>query len=191
MMIETIDSPEKIRYYEYLESTEWKQTRAQRIEIDGHKCKICGTEYDLQVHHITYERVYNENVSNDLITLCNSCHHRLHEQLEEYTCRFKEIILKTAEELHELVQPLQIKYTELQSDVLAEMLGEYSGKEFSNIQTITKLIRNSVKIDWYSVSRFGSAIKYGGKQLHSTAIKKAAQKRRNKMRYLGIERSRK
>ena len=28
-------------YYQYLKSKEWQLKRAERLEIDGHKCVIC------------------------------------------------------------------------------------------------------------------------------------------------------
>lgn len=65
-------------YKRYLNSDEWKWKRDKRIAIDQ-KCAICGRPFDLQVHHITYENVPNENVT-DLITVCRNCHIRIEGQ---------------------------------------------------------------------------------------------------------------
>ena len=32
----------------------------------------------MQVHHITYERLGHENAYTDLVTVCGSCHKKLH-----------------------------------------------------------------------------------------------------------------
>ncbi|MBQ6531367.1 MAG: HNH endonuclease [Solobacterium sp.] len=52
------------------------------MEIDGYKCVMCGRHIShcrtMQVHHITYARLGNENVLTDLCTLCGSCHKKIH-----------------------------------------------------------------------------------------------------------------
>jgi len=66
-----------MNYDQYIASAEWAAKRAQRLEIDGHKCRTCGhtgEQWALQVHHVTYERLGGEDVENDLITLCAACH---------------------------------------------------------------------------------------------------------------------
>lgn len=68
----------KSKYNLYLESDKWKQMRRKILERDGYKCRICGANYNLHVHHLTYKRLYNEN-EEDLITVCESCHKAYHE----------------------------------------------------------------------------------------------------------------
>ena len=66
-----------MNYERYMQSAEWAAKRAARLEIDNHRCRTCGhtgEQWPLQVHHVTYERLGNEDVENDLITLCASCH---------------------------------------------------------------------------------------------------------------------
>lgn len=70
-------------YRKYIRSEEWKKKCQQRIEIDGHKCVMCGRlekncRNGLQVHHINYFRLGNEDVYNDLISLCGGDHIRIH-----------------------------------------------------------------------------------------------------------------
>jgi hypothetical protein len=72
------------RYDQYLRSEEWQQKRSQRLKIDGYKCQRCGKPYDLQIHHLTYDRVYDEDVYNDLITLCDKCHGEVEREKAEY-----------------------------------------------------------------------------------------------------------
>ena len=64
-------------YEQYIQSAEWAAKRALRLAIDSHRCRTCGHNgevWPLQVHHISYERLGNEDEQNDLITLCASCH---------------------------------------------------------------------------------------------------------------------
>lgn len=63
-------------------ATPWRDKRRQRLEIDGHKCRTCGHDgsiYQLEVHHVSYERFGDEDVENDLITLCSACHWAVEE----------------------------------------------------------------------------------------------------------------
>jgi hypothetical protein len=69
----------KQRYYEYLRSDEWKKKRLERLKIDNFTCQSCGNKSGrLDVHHTTYDTLYNESIY-DIITLCNQCHFKLHE----------------------------------------------------------------------------------------------------------------
>lgn len=54
----------------------WRKIRALRIEIDGGKCRACGRDHNLQVHHIRPFAMQPEReleLSN-LVTLCGRCH---------------------------------------------------------------------------------------------------------------------
>ena len=65
-------------YKQYIKSDAWAEKRRQRLEIAGHKCEMCGrleeNSKGLQVHHITYADLGNEDVGNQLIALCGRCH---------------------------------------------------------------------------------------------------------------------
>lgn len=68
-------------YKRYIRSPEWEAKKQERIAIDK-GCCMCGRPLDkiksVQVHHITYSRLGNENVLTDLCTLCGSCHKKIH-----------------------------------------------------------------------------------------------------------------
>ena len=68
-------------YKKYMRSTEWEAKKQERIAIDK-GCCMCGRPLEqirsIQVHHITYARLGNENVLTDLCTLCGSCHKKIH-----------------------------------------------------------------------------------------------------------------
>lgn len=62
----------------------WKLvTRKVRLR-DGHKCRICGSAYPLEVHHIRYKVNRRSIVGNELdhldclVTLCGNCHEKVH-----------------------------------------------------------------------------------------------------------------
>lgn len=61
----------------YLLTPEWREKREQRMELDSYRCFRCQSEDRLNVHHITYERLGRERMS-DLVTLCWSCHRKEH-----------------------------------------------------------------------------------------------------------------
>ena len=68
-----------MKYTDYLKTAHWFKTRKKRLIIDGYKCAVCGSKDHLNVHHFTYRRLGHEWVRIDLITLCEACHHLLHE----------------------------------------------------------------------------------------------------------------
>lgn len=65
------------RYVAYLRTAHWKALRAQVLMRDHYRCRFCGATSGLEVHHLTYERLGHEALT-DLVTACHSCHHRIH-----------------------------------------------------------------------------------------------------------------
>lgn len=69
-------------YKRYIQSPAWEEKKRQRMELDGFRCVMCGRHKDhcrtLQVHHITYRNLGDEDVRADLCTVCGSCHKKLH-----------------------------------------------------------------------------------------------------------------
>lgn len=64
---------------DYMETEVWKMLSKKRIEKDHRQCQECGSAQQLQVHHIRYPEVWGEERMEDLITLCDSCHAKLHK----------------------------------------------------------------------------------------------------------------
>lgn len=60
-----------------MSSKEWFSKRKKKLDGVKHKCQLCNSAEKLQVHHKTYERIYNE-LQSDLIVLCEKCHQRFH-----------------------------------------------------------------------------------------------------------------
>lgn len=71
-------------YDEYMQSEKWREVREQRLEFAQGRCELCNRgESTLEVHHRTYERLGEENLS-DLIALCSTCHKTFHEKVGFY-----------------------------------------------------------------------------------------------------------
>jgi len=75
-LLETVGA-KKMLYKTYLETSHWKKTRLRRLSRDGFQCVKCEKKRNLQVHHLTYERLGCEHLK-DIITLCRSCHKKEH-----------------------------------------------------------------------------------------------------------------
>ena len=79
----------KGRHSDYLNSLsddpQWSEVKSIIRTRDGHKCKICGCEVNLDIHHLTYRKDGKKIVGNEiknlecLITLCRICHTRIHK----------------------------------------------------------------------------------------------------------------
>lgn len=70
-----------MNYSEYLQSEHWLETREQKLQQVS-LCEGCGKSRGLEVHHLTYERVGKEEMS-DLQVLCATCHRRTHGRVPE------------------------------------------------------------------------------------------------------------
>ena len=76
------------KYYELLKNPRWKQRRLEILEIDDWKCKRCGIDEDLQVHHLHYRKglLPWEYEDDELMVVCKECHENIHsfeDELEE------------------------------------------------------------------------------------------------------------
>ena len=62
-------------YKNYLLSEKWWQ---KRKSIKSCKCFICGSKEQLNLHHLTYARIFKEKKC-DLIYLCQTHHNGFHK----------------------------------------------------------------------------------------------------------------
>lgn len=70
----------KEQYLKQLESPLWIKKRNMILERDHHQCVLCGSKYNLQVHHKRYsdgKRAW-EYPNAALVTLCRDCHQKVH-----------------------------------------------------------------------------------------------------------------
>lgn len=67
-----------VGYRKYLESKHWMLLRKLLVKKDS-RCAICNEiTNNLQLHHLSYERIGFEK-EMDLLILCDSCHKLVHE----------------------------------------------------------------------------------------------------------------
>jgi hypothetical protein len=64
-------------YQTYLNSSRWKDKRDKVFSRDGYICQKCNQNKASQVHHLTYERIFNEPLQ-DLLSVCAKCHEEIH-----------------------------------------------------------------------------------------------------------------
>lgn len=68
------------KYRKHLKSDYWCSVRADVLTRDKNTCQHCGSRRNLQIHHLTYEHVYQEKeYLQDLLTLCEDCHKTEHK----------------------------------------------------------------------------------------------------------------
>ena len=64
--------------HQYLQSPEWKALKQLKLIQSNHKCELCSSTTNLHLHHLTYERLGNELIT-DLVLLCSVCHQTQHD----------------------------------------------------------------------------------------------------------------
>lgn len=67
-----------IDYNLYLQSSKWKDKRLKVLKRDNYICQSCLFSKATQVHHLTYENVFNENCF-ELTSVCKPCHENIHQ----------------------------------------------------------------------------------------------------------------
>jgi hypothetical protein len=65
------------RYDAYRQTATWQNVRRKVLERDARLCQACRNAEATQVHHLTYERVFNEALF-DLVSVCQKCHETIH-----------------------------------------------------------------------------------------------------------------
>lgn len=64
---------DKQKYRRYLKSDRWGLKKICVLSRAQYKCERCGRKGKLEIHHLTYEHIYNEPIE-DLQALCPKCH---------------------------------------------------------------------------------------------------------------------
>ncbi len=67
------------RYHEFLKTAEWKSYSTELID-ERKCCWQCGTEENLQVHHLIYREWAKpwEYLDDEVRVLCRDCHEAVH-----------------------------------------------------------------------------------------------------------------
>lgn len=53
------------------------------LSRDGWRCRNCETRNDLHVHHIIFRSAGGDDTTENLITICNSCHDGIHVDMND------------------------------------------------------------------------------------------------------------
>lgn len=72
----------RVPYEQYLKTGHWKARREKALRLAGRRCQECGSAERLEVHHLSYDRLFQER-DGDLIVLCRRCHGRRHNHFSE------------------------------------------------------------------------------------------------------------
>lgn len=78
-------------YAHYLRSSHWRRVRDRTRQRAGYACEACGSTDQLQVHHLTYERLGAEHDS-DLQLLCQTCHQEAHDEWDPFA-RYEQAVV--------------------------------------------------------------------------------------------------
>jgi hypothetical protein len=68
----------RLPYAEFLKTLEWREIRDAALERAGHRCQVCNSPDELQVHHRDYSSKPLESL-DDLTVLCDGCHGVFHD----------------------------------------------------------------------------------------------------------------
>lgn len=114
-------------YTEQLLDYRWKAKRKVILERDNYTCIECYSKENLHVHHIQYTGYAWEAPDSDLITLCASCHRRLHRNppkeynLGDYSLMFDYAIAKATKLAYEATPTLNVLIANVESENLVRM----------------------------------------------------------------------
>jgi hypothetical protein len=81
------EAVEPADYATYMQSARWFDFRREWFRYTGFPrcCVGCLAPYNLELHHVTYERLGQERL-NDCIPLCTGCHDRFHQTYSAAQC---------------------------------------------------------------------------------------------------------
>lgn len=123
-------------YEQYLQTALWRMRRNRALRLSEYHCQRCGAPRQLQVHHLTYERLGDE-LDEDLEVVCRGCHLGIHvNQVRDGLAVYRKIVAEVlgAEqfsmlaELTEAVKlrcaKLKIPYTDGQVQCAIALMGD-------------------------------------------------------------------
>lgn len=58
-------------------SSVWQSIRSKKLAKNP-VCEVCGAAYHLRIHHIRYPEIWGEEPLEDLMTVCDICHNKIH-----------------------------------------------------------------------------------------------------------------
>ena len=76
------DTSKYAKYVNYIQSEDWKLKRNEALIRDNNLCQVCQINTAEEVHHITYDNLFNEKLE-DLLSVCRICHKEIHIQKDK------------------------------------------------------------------------------------------------------------
>jgi hypothetical protein len=81
-----------IPYKQYLRTEHWKEFREYALKEHGEVCEDCGTtDVKFDVHHLTYENLWEEELE-DVVVLCHPCHWARHPEKQRLKCKHEHLV---------------------------------------------------------------------------------------------------
>lgn len=68
----------KREYDVYITSPTWSRRKSAFFSKHPKVCSACGSKEQIHLHHHTYDRVGGQELDDDLVPLCQSCHNLVH-----------------------------------------------------------------------------------------------------------------
>ena len=69
----------KLGYHNYLQTKAWHNKRNILLKHSDYKCNRCSKTENLQAHHLNYNTIGDESLS-DLELVCVGCHKKIHKK---------------------------------------------------------------------------------------------------------------
>jgi 5-methylcytosine-specific restriction endonuclease McrA len=76
-------------YEKYMQTWQWRAMRRKAMKRAKKKCQFCQERKPKVVHHLTYDRLFFERLT-DLLALCYTCHALMHPGNEALANRTSE-----------------------------------------------------------------------------------------------------
>ena len=86
----------KENYAELLKDPKWASVSKEIKKWDRGVCQLCGNSENLHVHHLCYDdnRKPWDYPRRSLVTLCDKCHKKIHDEDKKFYSRLKELLFK-------------------------------------------------------------------------------------------------
>ncbi len=65
---------------EILRGAAYERRRKKVLERDGGRCVLCNSTYEVEVHHRTKRSILRDDWAENLVSLCEGCHRREHQE---------------------------------------------------------------------------------------------------------------
>ena len=124
-------------------------TQSDKEEI-GLKCCNCGSEEDLQYHHIMPIAIGGKDINSNMCCLCYDCHYKLHHNGEDKkVVNYGELIKNgqaRAKEQGKSIgrKPNKVKLTLLDGTIIIDTTTNIANKINVNLRTLQYWLKNGI-----------------------------------------------